>query len=125
MGLLRRILGACGRAAGRVARGSASSASTEVPSRVRQLLRDIEHGEFSDVNYSEMRISHCRIKLPANRSIFARWHSTGERRELRMRKGKGDYVELPHNQWSEMILKAIITKTRNDQNQKLEELLNV
>lgn len=116
MSLLGLIWDACRRAAGGVAC---------VPEKVQTLLEQIERSEFGGIDYSETSISTCWIRLPGDRSISARWHSNGQRSELQMRKGKSDHVELPHDQWSEMILRTIILKCRTHYNDQLKELLDV
>lgn len=126
MGLLRRILGACGRAAGRVARGPLSSTSVEVPEKVQKLCRDITQGEFGGVDYNVNGISFAWIKLPKNRIIHARWYSSGKRSELWMRRADEiESTELPDDQWSEMILRHIILKTKLHHEDKLKGLLDV
>ncbi len=124
MGLLRRILEACGRAGGRVARAAASSASVEVPEKVQTLLEEITRGEFGGMDYSERGISTCWIELPRERRIHARWYSSGQRSELQMQhQNDFEWVELPDDQWSEMILRHIILKTQLHHENKLKELL--
>lgn len=91
---------------------------------MQTLLEEITRGEFGGMDYSERGISTCWIKLPRERRISARWYSSGQRSELQMRGEKvAEWVELPDDRWSEMILRHIILKTQLHQENKLKELL--
>ena len=120
MSLLRRLLDAFG---GATVGGAGRSTSTELPDKVCKLIAEINEADFGGVNYNEHYASTCWVKLPDDRIISARWYPNGNRSELYMRKGKGDNVSLPNDQYGRLILDTLIAKVKRHLQDQLNELL--
>lgn len=119
MSLLRHLLEAFGAA---LVGGGGRSTSTELPDNVRKLIAEINEADFGGINYNEHFASTCWVKLPGDRIISARWYPNGNLSELYMRKGKGDIVHLPHDQYGHLILDTLIAKVRRHQQDQLNQL---